>query len=66
MNTEMSLWSWSRSFMLSFGAAGGFVTPPEMLEEACEKAVCGLHLVTATYAGLAGTAVDRGAAEKWD
>ncbi|MES2755959.1 MAG: hypothetical protein V4693_01185 [Pseudomonadota bacterium] len=66
MNKEMSLWSWSRSFMLSFGAAGGFVTPPEMFEEACEEAVRGLHLVTATDAGVAGNAVDRGAAEKWD
>ena len=66
MNKERSLWSWSRSFMLSFGAAGGFVMPPEMLEEAGGDAVRGLHIVTATDAGLAGTAVDRGATEKWD
>ena len=64
MNKEISLWAWSRSFMLSFGAAGGFVTPPEMMEEAGSETARTLYIVVPNNANLAGTAVHRGVSEK--
>ena len=64
MKNEISLWALSRLFILSFGAAGGFVAAPGAPEDAGGNASIvrrrAIHIVARTDAGLAGRAVRRG------
>lgn len=70
MKNEISLVTLSKSFLLSFGAAGGLVAPPEMRQDADGTAAIDrrrvMHIVTPIDASLAGGAALREAAEKSD